>query len=82
MRGSSEGVKDCKPRRLLHALPPKLQPCLGRVQLRLGADVAVRPQRGADPLGLRVPGMLRGVLDDAEQAMERQLADVTLDSLR
>ncbi|MGG5817196.1 Rrf2 family transcriptional regulator [Falsiroseomonas sp. HW251] len=40
------------------------------------------PQRGADPLGLRVPGMLRGVLDDAERAMEGRLADVTLESLR
>lgn len=40
------------------------------------------PQRGTDPLGMRVPGMLRGVLDDAERAMERRLADVTLESLR
>jgi DNA-binding IscR family transcriptional regulator len=40
------------------------------------------PQRGTDPLGLRVPGMLRGVLDQAETAMERQLAEVTLEQLR
>ena len=40
------------------------------------------PQRGADPLGQAVPGLLRGVLDEAEQAMERRLAEVTLRALQ
>ncbi len=39
------------------------------------------PRSGADRLGRQVPGMLRGVLDGAEQAMERQLAIVTLAAL-
>lgn len=40
------------------------------------------PQRGADPLGTAVPALLRGVLDEAEQAMEAQLAGVTLHALQ
>jgi DNA-binding IscR family transcriptional regulator len=39
------------------------------------------PRRGTDRLGRDVPGLLRGALDAAEQAMERQLASVTLASL-
>ncbi len=35
----------------------------------------------ADPLGARIPPLLRGMLDDAEAAMERRLAEVTLASL-
>ncbi|WP_237217812.1 Rrf2 family transcriptional regulator [Falsiroseomonas oryziterrae] len=34
-----------------------------------------------DRLGPIVPGMLRGVLDEAEAAMEQRLAQVTLESL-
>ncbi|HZF74416.1 MAG TPA: Rrf2 family transcriptional regulator [Acetobacteraceae bacterium] len=34
-----------------------------------------------DPEGARIPKVLRGVFDEAEQAMERRLADVTLASL-
>lgn len=39
------------------------------------------PTRGGDGLGKAVPGLLRGVLDEAERAMERRLAEVTLDAL-
>jgi Rrf2 family protein len=38
------------------------------------------PQRG-DPLGRDVPAMLRGVLDEAERAMEQRLAAITLQAL-
>jgi DNA-binding IscR family transcriptional regulator len=40
------------------------------------------PQRGADTLGRVVPGLLRGTLDEAEQAMERRLAQTTLRALQ
>lgn len=40
------------------------------------------PQRAGDALGRAVPGMLRGVLDEAERAMERQLAGMTLKELQ
>jgi DNA-binding IscR family transcriptional regulator len=36
---------------------------------------------GGDRLGREVPPMLRGVLDDAERAMEQRLAEVTLRAL-
>jgi len=39
------------------------------------------PGRGSDARGAGIPEMLRGVLDDAEQAMQRRLAQVTLDTL-
>ena len=39
------------------------------------------PQRNGDALGRAVPGLLRAVLDEAERAMERQLAKVTLEAL-
>jgi Rrf2 family protein len=39
------------------------------------------PQHGGDDLGRSVPALLRGVLDDAERAMEQRLAGVTLQSL-
>jgi DNA-binding IscR family transcriptional regulator len=39
------------------------------------------PRRGADRLGREVPGLLRGTLDKAEQAMERDLAGTTLAAL-
>jgi DNA-binding IscR family transcriptional regulator len=39
------------------------------------------PPREGDMLGRRVPALLRGVLDEAEGAMERQLAGVTLAAL-
>jgi Rrf2 family protein len=37
--------------------------------------------RGAERFGQAVPQMLRGVLDDAERAMEQRLRTVTLQSL-
>jgi DNA-binding IscR family transcriptional regulator len=37
--------------------------------------------RDGDRLGREVPPMLRGVLDDAERAMEQRLAGVTLREL-
>ena len=40
------------------------------------------PQQGADALGRLVPRLLRGVLDEAERAMEQRLATVTLASLQ
>jgi len=39
------------------------------------------PRSGNDPLGTMVPGALRGVLDEAEAAMEQRLAQVTLADL-
>jgi DNA-binding IscR family transcriptional regulator len=39
------------------------------------------PQRGGDALGQGVPALLRGVFDEAERAMERSLAGVTLQTL-
>jgi DNA-binding IscR family transcriptional regulator len=39
------------------------------------------PQRGGDALGRSVPALLRGVLDVAEGAMERKLAETTLQAL-
>ncbi|MFM2150775.1 MAG: hypothetical protein RLZZ187_3081 [Pseudomonadota bacterium] len=39
------------------------------------------PKRAEETFGLAVPGMLRAVLDEAERAMERQLAKVTLEAL-
>jgi DNA-binding IscR family transcriptional regulator len=39
------------------------------------------PSAGGDLLGREVPGLLRGVLDDAERAMEDHLAGVTLREL-
>lgn len=40
------------------------------------------PQSGNDALGRVVPGLLRGTLDEAEHAMEQQLAGVTLRQLQ
>lgn len=40
------------------------------------------PQRGGDALGRAVPGLLRGTLDEAEQAMEQSLSRVTLRDLQ
>jgi DNA-binding IscR family transcriptional regulator len=40
-----------------------------------------RGPSGSDGLGRAVPALLRGVLDDAEAAMERNLASVTLAQL-
>lgn len=40
------------------------------------------PQRGGESLGRAVPGLLRGVLDEAEAAMETRLAGVTLQALQ
>lgn len=40
------------------------------------------PKQGGDALGRAVPKLLRGALDEAEQAMERRLATVTLESLQ
>ena len=40
-----------------------------------------RGPRDGDPIGREVPHMLRGVLDDAEHAMEQRLAGVTLREL-
>lgn len=40
------------------------------------------PQRGGDALGRAMPALLRGVLDEAEQAMERELARTTLKELQ
>lgn len=39
------------------------------------------PPRGTDALGQAVPALLRGVLDEAERAMEQRLAGVTLQAL-
>ena len=39
------------------------------------------PQRGGDALGRAVPALLRAVLDEAEGAMERKLAEITLQAL-
>lgn len=39
------------------------------------------PRRPADRLGALVPGLLRGTFEEAEKAMERQLAAVTLKTL-
>lgn len=39
------------------------------------------PQRGGDALGRAVPLLLRSVLDQAEGAMERELAGITLQDL-
>lgn len=39
------------------------------------------PRRPTDRLGALVPGLLRGTFEDAEKAMERQLAAVTLKTL-
>ncbi len=38
-------------------------------------------QRATETLGRAVPGLLRGVLDEAEQAMEARLRDITLQAL-
>jgi DNA-binding IscR family transcriptional regulator len=40
------------------------------------------PRSGGDALSRTAPPLLRGVLDEAEKAMEAQLAGVTLDQLR
>jgi DNA-binding IscR family transcriptional regulator len=40
------------------------------------------PRGTGDALGRAVPGLLRGVLDEAEQAMERELAGTTLRQLQ
>jgi DNA-binding IscR family transcriptional regulator len=39
------------------------------------------PQRGGDALGRSVPALLRGVLDEAESAMEQKLAGISLQTL-
>ena len=39
------------------------------------------PQRREEAFGHAVPGVLRGVLDEAERAREQRLGDVTLQSL-
>jgi DNA-binding IscR family transcriptional regulator len=39
------------------------------------------PLRGGDALGRAVPALLRGVFDEAEGAMERKLAETTLQVL-
>jgi DNA-binding IscR family transcriptional regulator len=39
------------------------------------------PTRAGENFGRAIPGMLRGVLDDAEQAMEARLSEVTVGAL-